>query len=120
MGDTYTLSFEIASEFPGGGGSTICVSLTAGDCSTGTNFSAPLRGPNYWDTWGTESLTFVASSGTETIHFEGVPNDVAYDVGLDNVQINAGQSTVPEPGTVLLLGAGLLALAGIRGRRLFS
>ena len=119
VGDMYTLSFAIASELAGGGGSTICVSLTAGDCSTGTNFSAPLRVATYWDTWGTRSLDFIATASTMTIHFEGVPNEIAYDVGLDNVQISGAQG-VPEPGTVVLLGAGLLALAGIRGRKLFS
>ena len=114
IGQSYTLSFAIASELQGGGGSTICVSLTAGDCSTGTDFSAPLRGANFWDTWGTRSLIFTATSTTMTIHFEGVPNDVAFDVGLDNVQIAGGSASVPEPGSLTLLGLGLVSLITAR------
>jgi hypothetical protein len=114
---SYTLSFAIASEEPGGGGSTICVSLTAGSCSTGTDFSAPLRGSNYWDTWGTDTLIFTATASTMTIHFEGVPNAVAYDVGLDNVQILGGTSSVPEPASLTLMAAGLVGLIARRLRK---
>src|ERR1039457_7135504 len=105
---SYTLSFALASEQPGGGGSTICVSFTAGSCATGTDFSAPLRGANYWDTWGTDTLVFTATAPTMTIHFEGVPTAVAYDGGLDNVQILGGTSTVPEPATWTFMGLGLV------------
>jgi hypothetical protein len=114
---SYTLSFAIASEEPGGGGSTICVSFTAGSCSTGTDFSAPLRGGNYWDTWGTDTLIFTATAGTMTIHFEGVPNAVALDVGLDNVQILGGTSSVPEPASLTLMAAGLVGLIARRLRK---
>lgn len=116
VGARYTLSFALASEFAGGTGSTICVSFTAGDCSTGTDFNAPLRGANFWDTWGTDTLAFTATAGTMTIHFEGVPNDVSFDVGLDNVQIlSAG--AVPEPASLALLGAGLAGVGMIRRKR---
>jgi hypothetical protein len=114
---SYTLSFALASEQPGGGGSTICVSFTAGSCATGTDFSAPLRGANYWDTWGTDTLTFTASASTMTIHFEGVPNAVAFDVGLDNVQILGGTSSVPEPASFTFVGLGLFGLMARRLRR---
>lgn len=117
VGNSYTLSFALASEQQGGGGSTICVSFTAGDCSTGTNFSAPLRGANFWDTWGTDSLTFTATGASMTIHFEGVPNNIAFDVGLDNVQITGSTNTVPEPASLTLIGLGLAGLAMVRRHR---
>lgn len=51
-----------------------------------------------------------SSQGTLTLHI----NDLG-DLGLDNVVFM--QSPVPEPGTWLLLGSGLLALGGPRLKR---
>lgn len=50
----------------------------------------------------------------EFYDFNFVDNDSA--VGLDNVAINATEQIIPEPGTLLLVGAGL-ALISMRGRR---
>jgi len=53
-------------------------------------------------------------AATETIQFSST---TIHDVGLDNVAINAVQAGVPEPGTLGLLGAGIVALALMRRKR---
>jgi hypothetical protein len=120
VGQSYSLSFAIASENPGGSGSTLCVTFAPGDagdsCTTGSLFNAPLRGANYWDTWGTDSINFTATTSTMTIHFQGVPNAVSLDVGLDNVAISGGGSAIPEPFSLTMLGAGLAMLGLVRRR----
>jgi 3D (Asp-Asp-Asp) domain-containing protein len=87
-GRTYTLSFALASE-EGGGGSQVLVSFPSGSSSGGKVFTAPPIGANHWDKWGSFSISFVATSTDVTIRFDGLPNSVALDPGLDNVQINA-------------------------------
>lgn len=65
--------------------------------------------------WTAVGATF---SGTaESIDFNGVENEV----GFDEITLGSGTpgtSPVPEPGTFVLLGSGLLALAGAARRRL--
>jgi hypothetical protein len=117
IGQTYTLNFDLASEFgnPNFVGSQVDVSVI-GATTTTTTFTAPLRGANYWDTWATFSDTFVADSTTETFRFEGDagPN---YDPGIDNVRLSGNQHVPDQGSTLLLLGTGILAMAGFVRRR---
>lgn len=68
---------------------------------------------------GTESTIFsgLTTDTTETLNWTGL-QDVQFsadtDTGLDNINVQA--PSTPEPGTVLLFGAGLGALSLVRRR----
>jgi hypothetical protein len=72
---------------------------------------------------GTESETIspVTTLTTETLDWSGLDEftlSADSDLGVDNIFVQASSpSPVPEPGTLLLLGTGILALS-IMGRRL--
>ncbi len=53
------------------------------------------------------SMVFTATSSSTTLEFETF--DMQADVALDNISVNAAEAATPEPGTLVLLGAGLLA-----------
>ena len=63
----------------------------------------------------------VNASGARSIvitsPFDAVNNPFPFSVYWDNLQVN-GTSTVPEPGTLVLLGSGLVALGGAVRRKL--
>lgn len=106
IGQTYTLDFALASEMDGQQGSLVEVSFLSGSSTAAQTFTAPLRGADYWDTWGSFSMNFVADSTDVSIRFLGLAG-LGYDAGIDNVSIIGGGTSVPEPGTLLLLGSGL-------------
>ena len=67
--------------------------------------------------WVLDSFTFTASGPTTTLEFDtGDTPPTGWGPALDNVSVDAIASGVPEPGTMLLIGAGLIALAGLRRR----
>lgn len=63
--------------------------------------------------WRPESFSFLASAASTTLSFESLTAG-GYGPVIDNVRVGA----VPEPSTWLMLGGGLLALAGLRARRI--
>jgi hypothetical protein len=64
--------------------------------------------------WALETFDFTATSTSTTIDFINATLLADNEAGLDNVQLNAVSSTVPEPSSMLLLGAGLVAFAFVR------
>ena len=118
-GNTYNLSFAIASEQTGTMGSVVEVSFLSGSSTGAQDFTAPIRGITYWNPWGYNSMNFLATSSSVTMQFKDLAAEFpsGLDLGLDNVVVT-GSTSVPEPGTFLLLGSSIVGLAGTLRRKL--
>lgn len=117
-GNTYNLSFAIASELECC--SVVEASFLSGSSTGAQQFTAPASG-SFWTQWQTESLDFLATSSSVTLQFQNIqPSTQGYDLGLDNVVVDGAPAVVPEPTTLLLLGSslgGLIGRAAWRARR---
>lgn len=113
VGTSYNIDFMMASE-----GETptqqLTVAMTSGSSTGSEVFTSPVSpgdAPFFWDNWGSERYTFLATSTSATLQFSATNQQ--FDVGLDAVSISAaGTSTVPEPSSLLLVGTLLLGLGG--------
>lgn len=76
------------------------------------NFSLPTTG-------GSLQTEGFAAAGTQvTIKFNGPPvDDANFDFAMDNVLFDQPLTVAPEPSTIPMVAAGLLAILGIRLRR---
>ena len=110
-GDSYVLSFDTATELgtgvEPGGPQTMTVGFSSGSSTLPESFTSPDSAAAYWRTWVAQNYTFVASASSAVVDFS-VTNQ-QYDMGLDAVSI-AAATGVPEPATIVLLGAGLVVL----------
>jgi hypothetical protein len=106
-GDAYSLSFYLANPV---GGTPNFFSVTFGNSSFSfTNFGVAFG-------WQQFTLTTVAATDQTQLSFT-FRNDPSYWF-LDNVNVQQSGGTVPEPGTLVLFGSGVLGLAGIARRKL--
>jgi hypothetical protein len=99
---SYLLSFWLQPNDRGGASDSVTVSFG----SYSEVFTLPSLGADA-DSWSLYQRVVSIGSGAQTLSFDHAGGD---NVGilLDNVQV---ETAVPEPGTLLLLGAGLAALA---------
>ena len=106
-GDEYSLSFYLANPV---GGTPNFFNVTFGNSSFSfSNFGVAFG-------WQQFTLTTLATSDQTQLSFT-FRNDPSYWF-LDNVNVQQSGGTVPEPGTLVLFGSGVLGLAGIARRRL--
>lgn len=105
IGQTYSLSFLMASEY------THQDQVRASVNGSGTVFTAPSNGTNCcWTNWVAQSLTFTALTNSATIQFDTAGlNSGGYDVGVDKIALTAVDG-VPEPATWAMM---LMGFAGI-------
>lgn len=105
---TYVLTFYLANR-SASPAQTVTVSIDGTTLSGGT--IDPAAG-----SWTLETLTVNETAGNHTLEFAGAVSSVDQSAFVDDVAINT-QSSVPEPGSLMLIGTGLLAFAGCLRRK---
>jgi hypothetical protein len=105
-GDSYALSFYLANPV---GGIPNYFNVTFGSSSFSfSNFGVAFG-------WQQFTLTTMATSNETPLSFT-FRNDPSYWF-LDNVSVSQSGGTIPEPGTIVLFGSGILGIAGIARRK---
>lgn len=72
--------------------------------------------PNPYTAYSFDITSLVSSGGAFQLRFAESDNQGFFNMGVDNVSINATANAVPEPGSLALIGLGLLGMVFLRKR----
>jgi len=118
-GTQYTLSFWVGNIFDPAGifGTTSTVNVRLGGIAgaslgTFTN-SSTTTGTQVWKLF---NINFTATGASATLDFLNADPSNDNSNGLDNVSLTANANGVPDPGTLSLVGLGIIGLGLIRRR----
>ena len=119
-GTQYTLSFWVGNVYDPAGifGTTSTVDVRLGG-NTGTLLGAFTNSNTTTgtQTWEQFTTTFTATGSSTTIDFLNADPVTDNSNGLDNISLTASPTGVPEPGTLSLLVAGIVAVGFFRLRK---
>jgi choice-of-anchor C domain-containing protein len=114
-GRQYEVSFYLAGNPDGGVGVSPVKNLTVEAAGHSQNFTFDTTGRTRASMGWVEQTWLFTATGSSTALVFRTTDHSSYGPALDNVGVV--ELTIPEPGSLALLGAGLLLVAGLRLRR---
>ena len=111
VGASYDLLFYLGSYTARWGGPPVAITATAGSASQTCTVSST----STMSTWTLCTVPFVALSTSTAVTLVGAAG--VHYIGLDNVTVEQRPVAAPEPGAMILFGAGLAGLISRARRR---
>lgn len=113
-GQTYDLSFSGGNVVYAGRDGTGLIDLLLNGAYAQSFATSTSSTSMAWQDFG---YSFTATGSTTTLEFQNNQNPYLHFAALDKVDVESAASAVPEPGTLALLGLGIMGLAIGRSRR---
>lgn len=73
--------------------------------------------PNPYAAYSFDITSLVSAGGTFQLRFAESDNQLFFNMGVDNVSIDAESGAVPEPGSLILISLGLFGMASLSKRK---
>lgn len=117
-GTQYTVTFWVGNVVNPGGifgnSSTVNMALNGSPFFTATNTGGAGTSTQFWQQFSTQ---FTATGTSTTLGFFNGDPSTDNSNGLDNIVVTGQASTIPEPGTLVMLATGLAGFLPLARRR---